>query len=597
MARGVTERPNREPPARYLPVVERGRGSIIRDDPGGEAGAPAPAGRASPGRASPRRDVLTADAADELERERRRSRRASADARRAERENLELRTRLSELTAQLKIERRRYRALRQRRSTRVAVAVADRLRALVRGVTRHDARREPRPAAIAAVVRERRITRGTADSRSVARMYRKAMLASLLDPAGRAHALRVTVIGDLAAGLGAALRRRGYEVRVVNAATAASWADGGDVTVVTDPTVDAIALRAGVIRVAWTVATTAWPPDALAEYDIVLSPTEDPARAFADAVERWLRATRVSIRVPPGSARTAAGWGDTYLARDLRSALRAQGWPTRMHFHDRWNDPTLGEDDVVIDLLGRYVAESRPGAVRVLWQISHPEHASADLYRSYDLVFVASDSFARLMAEQAPELTLRPLHQATDPRRFCPTPKGPAHELLYVANWREERPIIRDLLPTNRRLAVFGRGWTPERLDPAYHAGESIPNAELGPYYAAASIVLNDHAPGMGREGFLSNRLYDAAAAGAFVISDEIDGLEHEFDGAVLAYRDRQHLHDLIEQFVDDAHERRALGERARRAVVERHTFTHRARTLIDAIEPLLAPVETSDRA
>ena len=561
---------------------------MIRDDPAGEAGTPAPAARAWP-----ERDEGDSPA-DDLARERRRARQAAADARRAERDNLDLRSRLSKLTAELKVERRRYRALRQRRSTRLAVAVSDRLRAVMHAVTRKTTPAEPSPETAS----EQAITGGAGDPPSVARLYRKAMLASLLDPRGRAHALRITLIGDAAAGLRASLIARGYEVRAANGQAAPdSWPNGGDVTVVTDPAVDAIVLPAGVVRVAWTTpGTTEWPADVLAEYDIVVSTAEDPGRAFVDGVERWLRATRVSIRVPPGSARTAAGWGDTYLARDIRAALRAEGWPTRMHFHDRWNDPTLGEDDVVIDLLGRYVGETRPGAVRVLWQISHPEHASAELYRSYDLVFVASDPFARLMAPQVPELTLRPLHQATDADRFRPTPKGPAHELLYVANWREDRPIIRDLLPIERRLAVFGRGWAPDRLDPAHHAGESIPNQELGQYYAAASIVLNDHAAGMRREGFLSNRLYDAAATGAFVVSDEIDGLEAEFDGGVVAYRDRRHLHQLIDRFLADPAERRARGERARRAVLDRHTFAHRARTLIAAIEPQLARVETADR-
>jgi spore maturation protein CgeB len=280
----------------------------------------------------------------------------------------------------------------------------------------------------------------------------------------------------------------------------------------------------------------------------------------------------------------------------MRAALRIAGWPTRMYFHDRWDDPAVGEDDVVIDLLGRYVAETRPGAVRVLWQISHPEHATPALYRAYDLVFVASDTFARLMAQQMPDFPVQTLHQATDPDRFCPTPKGPAHELLYVANWREGRPILHDLLPTDRRLSVFGRGWTANHLDPVHHAGESISNDQLGPYYAAASIVLNDHAAGMRREGFLSNRLYDAAATGALVITDEVDGVADEFDGGVLVYRDRAHLRQLIDRYLADPEEARVLGERARRAVLERHTFAHRAKALIAAIEPLLARPESGDR-
>jgi len=564
---------------------------MIGGDPASEAGIAAPPGDLWPGAEAP-----NDDGGGELELERRRARRASADARNAEREVLELKDRLSQVTAELKIERRRYGALRQRRSTRLAVALADRLRALLRSVRRRP-RAESGRAPASTTARPAPTALGEVDPRSLPRLYRKAQLAALLDPRARAHPLRVTLVGDATAALRSSLTARGYEVRAASGAERPeSWPNGGGVAVVLDPTVDPIALPTGIIRVAWTAGgTLEWPANVVAEYDIVISTADDPGRSFVEAVERWLRATRVSIRVPPGSARMAARWGDTYLARDLRAALRTAGWPTRMHFHDRWNDPGVGEDDVVIDLLGRYVAETRPGTVRVLWQISHPELASADLYRSYDLVFVASDAFLELMAEQVPDLTLRPLHQATDPDRFRPTPKGPAHELLYVANWRAGRPIVEDLLPTERRLSVFGRGWTPDHLDPVHHAGESIPNDQLGPYYAAASIVLNDHAAGMRREGFLSNRLYDAAATGALVITDEVDGVADEFDGGVIVYRDRADLHQLIDRYLTNPAEARALGDRARRAVVKRHTFAHRAGALIAAIEPLLARPETSD--
>jgi spore maturation protein CgeB len=219
---------------------------------------------------------------------------------------------------------------------------------------------------------------------------------------------------------------------------------------------------------------------------------------------------------------------------------------------------------------------------------SHPELARPDLYDRYDLAFVASDPFAEVMASQT-AVPVRPLHQATDPERFRPTPGGPEHELLFIASWRPGgRRILEDLLPTERRLAVYGGRWSPERIDPAYLAGGAVPNPDLAAYYGAASIVLNDHWAGMRREGFLSNRLYDASAAGAFVISDDVEGLEAEFDGGVVGYRDRRHLHDLIEHYLEHPAERRERSERARAAVLARHTFAHRAGVFVDAVTPLL---------
>jgi spore maturation protein CgeB len=78
------------------------------------------------------------------------------------------------------------------------------------------------------------------------------------------------------------------------------------------------------------------------------------------------------------------------------------------------------------------------------------------------------------------------------------------------------------------------------------------------------------------------------AATGALVITHEVDGVSDEFDGGVVAYRDRRHLDELIARFLGNPDQARALGERARQAVLGRHTFAHRARSLVDAIQPLL---------
>jgi spore maturation protein CgeB len=157
--------------------------------------------------------------------------------------------------------------------------------------------------------------------------------------------------------------------------------------------------------------------------------------------------------------------------------------------------------------------------VNLLWHISHPDLVSPALYDRYDRVFVASDAFAAQMAPRA-SVPVTALHQATDPERFKPDPTGPRHELLFVANSRSvRRRIVDDLAGTKHDLAVYGRNWRPDLIDPRYVKGEGIPNADLARYYSSAAIVLNDHWEDMRAEGFISNRIYDALACGAFVIS------------------------------------------------------------------------------
>ena len=65
-----------------------------------------------------------------------------------------------------------------------------------------------------------------------------------------------------------------------------------------------------------------------------------------------------------------------------------------------------------------------------------------------------------------------------------------------------------------------GKGWNrTSSIRPTFAANTSR-TTMLNRYYSSAKIVLNDHWPDMRAHGFLSNRLYDALACGAFVISD-----------------------------------------------------------------------------
>jgi spore maturation protein CgeB len=117
-----------------------------------------------------------------------------------------------------------------------------------------------------------------------------------------------------------------------------------------------------------------------------------------------------------------------------------------------------------------------------------------------------------------------------------------------------------------------------------------VPNEELPGYYGSAAIVLNDHWQEAGEAGFLNNRLYDVLASGGFVISDAIEGLADEFDDGVVAYRDAADLVQLVEHYLDDPVARADRVERGRRAVLARHTFSHRVDEILRLVERLERP-------
>jgi hypothetical protein len=320
------------------------------------------------------------------------------------------------------------------------------------------------------------------------------------------------------------------------------------------------------------------------------------ADAVAAAVREWASRTRIAVMVQALRWDLAEPSGDYHLARALQRQFERRGHPASVYFQRQWSSPATAREDIVIHLWGRYELDLRSTQVNALWILYHPELVTDELCARYGAVFAAGDTLARRLSDRTGRV-VRSLHQATDPERFRPTPGGPHHELLFVGNSRgTRRTIIDDVTPTGRDLGVYGGGWTDDLLDPVYLRGEVVSNRELPAYYSAADIVLNDHWLESAEAGMINNRLYDALAAGAFVISDPITGLDEEFDGAVVTYTDPADLALKVERYLADPAARRTLADRGRRAVLERHTVSQRADELLDVLLPLV-PAAASGRA
>jgi spore maturation protein CgeB/GT2 family glycosyltransferase len=297
------------------------------------------------------------------------------------------------------------------------------------------------------------------------------------------------------------------------------------------------------------------------------------------------------LKIGAPNRRVAPTWGDLHYAESIARELRRRGHRVRVQTLDEWEDEDGLSHDVVVHLKGLSRFYPKPGQFNVLWSISHPESLTGEECNGYDLVAVASPLFA----EQLRERTRTPvvvLEQATDPwvMRSDPCPEL-AHELVYVANSRNVlRPIARDLLPTERDLAIWGCGWDG-LIDTSRVLAEHLPNAEVHRVYSSAGIVLNDHWDDMREHGYISNRVYDALACGALVLSDDVPGLRERFGDIVAVYRSRAELHELIERFLADPAERARRGELGRAAVLAEHTFAHRVEELLAIIaERVRAP-------
>jgi glycosyltransferase involved in cell wall biosynthesis len=319
------------------------------------------------------------------------------------------------------------------------------------------------------------------------------------------------------------------------------------------------------------------------------TPSSQPAMApTAPAAGADVR-RRVAIHIGPRTWEHAQTWGDLPFGRSLQRAFERRGLRASLHvYEDRGVDDAVAAD-LAVHVFGSRAPDVRPDQPTLLWIISHPDWVTRQRCTGYAAIGVASRRFLAdlqvWIGETGPRLVYLP--QATDPSSFFPEPGGPPHELLFVGNSRGlRRPVLDHLSGTHHRLAIYGRGWTRELIEGHALTGEWIPNDELHRYYAAASIVLNDAYPDMREEGFISNRVHDALASGAFVVSERIPGIDAEFQDAVPTFTTRDELISLVDRYLAAPDERARLAAAGRRIVLERHTFDHRVTTILEAIDP-----------
>ena len=292
---------------------------------------------------------------------------------------------------------------------------------------------------------------------------------------------------------------------------------------------------------------------------------------------------RIAILICAPHWHEALKWGDYYFALSLKKAFARQGYEAEIHVQSEWYAPR----NCGYTLMLRGTTEYTPGmdSFNMIWNLSHPEEVTGEELGRYDRVFVASS----LMAEKwrAAGVPAVYLPQCTDPEVFTPAENGEKDtDLLFVGNTRGVyRQIIRDLLPTDHSLSIYGTGWEEFVPDLKYLQEDFVANEELADLYHSARILLNDHWADMRENGFLSNRIYDALMADTFVISDRVKAMDDAILQTVETYETPEELREKIDYYLAHPEEREARIRKGKRCVTENHTFDHRAKQLIEAME------------
>ncbi|MBU5670964.1 glycosyltransferase family protein [Paenibacillus brevis] len=319
---------------------------------------------------------------------------------------------------------------------------------------------------------------------------------------------------------------------------------------------------------------------------------EEVTQLIFNIKEKWISSIkkyRISIKIAADSRRSMHAWGDYHMALGLQKYFERLGHQVMIQVYPEWYNGEDYECDIVIVLRGLHAYNPNNRHINIMWSISHPDLVSLEEMNQYDHIFVASDYWAEHIKPLV-SVPVESMLQCTDPELFTQQePLDTNIQLLFVGNSRYVyRKIIRDVLPTEYDLQVYGNGWEGF-IDRKYIKGNYIPNHELSKYYRSCDILLNDHWDDMREKGFLSNRIFDALAAEAFIVTDKVRGLEEVFGNEIVTYSTPEELKTLLRYYMENKELREELSKKYSRIVRDQHTYLQRVEKFIDTFDQILS--------
>lgn len=222
------------------------------------------------------------------------------------------------------------------------------------------------------------------------------------------------------------------------------------------------------------------------------------------------------------------------------------------------------------------------------------EYLTPELIPQYDLYlsFTGGPTLTRLEQTYGSPRA-RALYCSVDPELHYPEPTETRWDLGYLGTYSDDRQP-----PLKRLMLDPARDWPAGRFcvaGPNYPASiawpknvqriDHLPPDKHRAFYSAQQFTLNVTRADMVRAGYSpSVRLFEAAACGTPIISDQWAGLDTLFEPGreiLITHSAAQTLNYL--QTVDET-QRRKLAERARERLLREHTAGHRAAELVGHI-------------
>jgi spore maturation protein CgeB len=277
----------------------------------------------------------------------------------------------------------------------------------------------------------------------------------------------------------------------------------------------------------------------------------------------------------------------------------------------------VGADD---ELLEARVLECKSAGTQVaFWDVDAPatlarvEENPRDPFRElipqYDFIFTYGggapivDHYARLGAANC-----YPIYNGVDPDHHHPVPvdENYACDLAFVGNRLPDRETrVEDFflraaeLAPEMKFILGGEGWGGKSLPKNVKWIGHVATHQHNVVNSSARMVLNINRESMANVGFSPpTRVFEAAGAGACLITDQWPGIDHFFEPEreILVASSAEDVVDHLRQH--DAEASRAIGREMRERALHEHSYELRVKK-VDSIlrESRRSQVSRAERA
>lgn len=315
---------------------------------------------------------------------------------------------------------------------------------------------------------------------------------------------------------------------------------------------------------------------------------------------------KLALKCPwPAGAHTV---GEHWLALDLADGLKQNGYDVKNYYFGNgfYPDDFYKEAGNLLYMQFKYnrtdFEDERKNRIMYLYfptEISdtakfknthdifvHNTDASLnDELQYFDLIATPAKALIPELRKKGHRAVFVP--QFTNADKFKPeSDTSRQSELLFVGSPWYERVSVTYAIENGYDISVYGLGWR-DKIPERFIKGDYIDNNELNRYYASAKIVLSDHPDDLAAMGLVINRLYDASAAGAFVISEYSPYIEEIFGDTIPMYKDKSEFKRLVDYYLAHPEERAKKAKAAREITLSGYTSNAVGRQLKQLFEEI----------